>query len=282
MRGIRLSPLLILSIMSALVACGASDGSDIAASSDPAAIVPTVPGKDPASGPQVEGANDGGTQTAEPDAGSASADAGHPDAAKAAGPACKKHLTVIFAVGTGAGAVASHSNGCWTVVDADGAANTTFRKCSTSNFVVQNGSAPNFAFDDTNPNAALSSDQTFLTQCSAGATGDGYEYMSYRGSWRLLGAPQVKAYFAELYSTDQTIDDYYTLWPTTLNGHTVSPMINVGPNDPTTIHSAALKMCNRVADHGYFGVYNGAYKLGMGPTDARALALVSALDKCTL
>ena len=266
-------PLLLL--ISAAIACGATADNDPAPQIDPASVDPTASGsgsQDDASANDGAAALDGGSPI----------DAAHSDAAKVdAGPPCKKHITVVFAVGTGAGAVASHANGCWTVVDADGAANSKFRKCSTSSFVVQNATAANFAFDDTNPTAPLSSDQTFLSQCASGATGDGYEYMAYRGAWRLLTAPHVKAYFAELYSTDQTIDDYYSLWPTTLNGHAVSPMINIGPNDPTTIGSAALKMCNRVANNGYFGAYNGAYKLGMGPTDARALALVNALDKCT-
>ena len=58
-------------------------------------------------------------------------------------------------------------------------------------------------------------------------------------------------------------------------------MINIRPNDAATIMSASLKMCNRVADMGYFGVYNGAYRVAMEPTDARALALVSSQNKCT-
>lgn len=277
----RIPCLLMLGVVSGC--SGSGSGSDDAApASAPASTDPVASGADSGAGVHVDDAAAGSSHAGME--GGAPYDASHPDAAKidAGGPACKKHLTVVFAVGTGAGAVASHSNGCWTVIDADGAANPQYRKCSTGKLVVQNPGAPNYAFDDTNPNAPLSSDQSFLGQCSSGAAGDGFEYMAYRGSWRLLTAPHIKAYFAELYSTDQTIDDYYGLWPTTLSGQTVSPMINIGPNDPPTIKSSALKMCQRVADHGYFGVYNGAYKIGMGPTDARALALVAALDDCTL
>lgn len=273
--GMRIPCLLMLgvAVVSGCSGSGTDDGgpASVRVSTDPAAS--GVGQEDDASHRSSQAGTDGG----------APYDAGHADAATIdAGPACKKHLTVVFAVGTGAGAVASHSNGCWTVIDADGAANPQYRKCSTGKLVVQNPGAPNYAFDDTNPNAPLSSDQSFLGQCSFGAAGDGFEYMAYRGSWRLLTAPHINAYFAELYSTDQMIDDYFGLWPTTLSGQTVSPMINIGPNDPPTIKSSALKMCQRVADHGYFGVYNGAYKIGMGPTDARALALVAALDSCTL
>lgn len=206
----------------------------------------------------------------------------HHDAAPAdSAPACKKNLTVVFSVGTGASAVLSHSNGCWAVVDADGAANHAYRKCSTSSFVVGNPQAASYAYDDTHPTRPLSQDQSFLAQCSSGATGTGFEYMAYRGGWRLLTAPRIDAYFAELYSSDATIDDYYALWQTTISGHTVSPMINIGPHDAATIESSGLKMCNRVATHGYFGVYNAAWQEGMTSTDARAVAIAKALNACT-
>jgi hypothetical protein len=221
-----------------------------------------------------------------PDASMAMADgaAPSPDAGMRtpdAGPSCRKQLTVVFSVGTGAGAVASLSNGCWNVVDADGSANRSFRKCSTGSFMVVNPNAPNYAYDDTNPTRPLSQDQSFLSQCSSGATGDGFEYMAYRGSWRLLTATRMKAYFAELYSSDQTIDDYFSMWPRTLSGHTVWPMINIGPSDSSTIHSAATNMCNPLADGGYFGVYNGDWQTPMAATDARARALANALNTCT-
>lgn len=197
-------------------------------------------------------------------------------------PVCKKHLTVVFAVGTGAGSVSSLSNGCWSVTDADGAANHSFRKCSTSTFAVVNPSAASYAYDDTNPTRPLSDDQTFLSQCSSGATGEGFEYMAYRGSaWRLLTATHMKAYFAELYSSDSTIDDYFSLWPKTLSGHDVSPMINIGPKDAATIASAATNMCKPLADGGYFGVYNADWQTPMAATDARAKAVATALNNCT-
>jgi hypothetical protein len=187
----------------------------------------------------------------------------------------------VFTVGTGASAVGSHSNGCWTVIDADGAANHAYRKCSTSNFVVENGNAASYAYDDTNPTRPLADDQSFLAKCSAGATGTGFEYMAYRGGWRLLTAPHLVAYFAELYSSDQAIADSYSLWQTTISGHTVSPMINIGPHDPATIEGSALKMCNRTPSRGYFGVYNAAWREGMAATDARAVAIAKALNTCT-
>jgi hypothetical protein len=210
-----------------------------------------------------------------------------------AGPICKKHLTVVFAVGTGAGATRSHSNGCWDVVDADGAANASFRKCSTSNFVVQNPSAKNWAYDDTNPTRPLSQDTSFLHSCSNGATGDGYEYMAYRGGWRILGATNLRAYFAELYGDSaDDIDSLYAQAGVYTNnaqlkahaGH-VFPMMNAGPpasaNLQGKIGTEAAKLCKTVADGGYFGVYVADYASPMPKADPRVLALANALNNCT-
>lgn len=233
-----------------------------------------------ASAPTDAGHHDGG-------------DAGHPhDAAAEAAPACGKQLTVIFSVGTGAGSLASHANACWSVVDADGAANKQWRKCSTSNYVVKNASAPNWAFDDSNPNAPLSQDESFLQQCASGSTGEGFEYLAYRGSWRLMfPATHLKAFFAELYTGDDAVDD---LWSqpgvytgnAQLANHTVYPMINIGPTSPpsnvaTVIENGALAMCKTVKDGGMFGVYVGTWSQPMPSNDPRIVALAKALDACT-
>jgi hypothetical protein len=217
------------------------------------------------------------------------ADASAPRDAAPDGPACSKHLTVLFSVGTGAGSLASHAHGCWEVVDADGSANPSFRKCSTGNWIVHNPGAANYAFDDSNPNDPLAQDQSFLSQCSAGATGEGFEYLAYRGSWRLLfPATHLKAFFAELYSSDDQVDDD---WPGAYVGnsqlakHTVYPMINIGPrNDPSPqgkIKNDGLAICKTIGDGGYFGVYVGAWDQPMGDNDARIVALADALDECT-
>jgi len=208
-----------------------------------------------------------------------------------AAPACTKHLTVLFSVGVGAGALAGHTNGCWDVVDADGAANHTFRKCSTSTFVVVGPDRPNYSYDDTNPSRPLSEDEDFLSKCASGATGDGYEFMAYRDGWRLLGATHLRGFFAELYG-DAT-DDVDSLWSVPgvyegnkqLAGHHVYPMINVGP--PLASHlegkieKDALAICKTIADGGYFGTYVATWSDGMDATDPRVLALAKALDACT-
>lgn len=218
----------------------------------------------------------------------ASVDAVEEEADAAPDP-CKKHLTVLFAVGTGAGALKSHATSCWSVLDADGSANKSFRKCSTSTWTVQNDAAPNYAFDDTNPNAPLTEDQNFLKQCASGATGDGYEYMAYRGSWRLLyPATHLRAFFAELYAGDGDIDDY---WPSAyvnnsqLASHTVYPMINIGPTNVASpaskIKSDSVAICKTIEDGGMFGVYVGTWNQSMTSTDPRIVALAAALDSCT-
>jgi hypothetical protein len=202
---------------------------------------------------------------------------------------CSKHLTVLFSVGTGAGSLASHTTSCWSVVDADGAANKSFRKCSTGTLKVLNPTAPNWAYDDTNPNAPLSQDQSFIQQCSSGSTGEGFEYMAYRGSWRLLfPEPHLKAFFAELHATDYDVDDN---WPSAYVGnaelanHTVYPMFNIGPrNDPspeTKIKNDGIAICKTIKNGGYFGVYVGAWDQPMPSSDPRILAFASALDTCT-
>jgi hypothetical protein len=247
--------------------------------------------------------NDGAPVTTSPgadaDAGAgAASDAGHggdaakPDAHVDAGPSCAKHITVVFSVGVGAGALESHSNGCWTVIDADGAANHKFRKCSTSNFQVGNPTGDNYSYDDTNPSRPLSEDQTFLSQCSAGATGDGFEFMAYRGSWRVLGAPHLKAYFAELYGDATTDVDSLLSMSGVYTGNAqlaahsnVYPMINIGPpasaNLENHIGATTLALCKKIANQGYFGTYVATWPAGLAANDPRTLAVANALDKCT-
>ncbi|HEY8041781.1 MAG TPA: hypothetical protein VIF15_18380 [Polyangiaceae bacterium] len=293
----RLSSLRGLALAAFLAGCGG--GSDGAGGADPGpAGSDDAEAADALVGLEAQ-AGDGGL---EPDASSGADAHAHPDAhapsdagkdAHAeAGPTCAKHLTVVFSVGVGAGALAGHSSGCWTVVDADGAANHAFRKCSTGSFVVQNPGAASYAYDDTNPTRALSQDQSFLAQCSSGATGDGYEYMAYRGSWRILPAPNLRAYFAELYGgAVDDVDSYLTTsgvyqGNAQLAAHkNVYPMINIGPSAGAhlekQIGADTLSLCKKIADGGYFGTYVATWQSGMSANDPRILAVADALDQCT-
>ena len=207
-------------------------------------------------------------------------------------PQCGKHITVIATVGV-PGASKYVTNGCWSVTVTDGAAvPTLYRKCSTSNYQVQNPAAPSWAYDDTNPEHPLATEKTFLQTCAKNATGDGWEFMAYRGGWRLLTANHLKAYFAELYGSPMT--DIDSLWY--VNGvykgnavlaqhNDVYPMINFGTPKASNLHTKmgqeALKICKTVKDGGYFGVYNAAWREGMPAGDPRLVALQNALDACT-
>jgi hypothetical protein len=227
-----------------------------------------------------------------PSEGGAEAAADAHDAAPDA-PSCAKHVTALFTVGTGAGSLASHAtSGCWDVVDADGAANNAWRKCSTNKYTVVNAGAVNWAFDDSAPTHDLTQDKDFISKCSAGATGIGFEYLAYRGGWRLLFPyPGLKAFVAELHSSDFDVDDY---WPSAyvnnqeLASHTVYPMFNIGPrNDPSPqqtlskIEKHGESICKTIRDKGYFGIYVGTWDQPMPSNDPRIVALAKALDACT-
>ena len=284
---------LIVGVTACSTAADAGDGEPPAVASPDGGTSNEGAGAAPASAPDGTGSGSGsGTGTGAGTGAGALADASAPDAHADAGPTCTKHITVVFSVGVGAGGLATHSNGCWTVVDADGAANHKFRKCSTSNFTVGNPLADNYSYDDTNPTRALSQDQTFLSQCSAGTTGDGFEFMAYRGSWRLLGAPNLRAYFAELYG-DATNDvdsllsssGVYTGNAQLAAHNNVYPMINIGP--PASAHleshigATTLALCKKIANHGYFGTYVATWPSGLPDNDPRTLAVANALNKCT-
>lgn len=266
---------------------GAGGDEDAPTGTLPDASAVDVGAQGPDAGGTGGGASDSG-KSGSGDSGKPSDGGGGKDA-----PSCAKHLTVLFSVGTGAGSLASHATtGCWDVIDADGAANKSWRKCSTGNYMVVNASAPNWAFDDSNPDAPLAQDQSFLAQCASGATGDGYEYLAYRGSWRLMfPANHLRAFFAELHASDSDVDDN---WPSAYVGnaqlanHTVYPMFNIGPrNDPSPqttlakIKNDGIAICKTVKDGGFFGIYVGTWDQPMPDNDPRIVALANALDTCT-
>jgi hypothetical protein len=203
--------------------------------------------------------------------------------------ACSKRLTVVFSVGTGRQGVAKRSNGCWTTVNASGSSNKQFRKCSTTTFVVGNPAAPNYAYDDTNPHHSLAQEKSFLAACSNGATGDGYEYLAYRGGWRILAAPHLKAKFAELYGTSPSdIDSLWYVSGVYRGGigarADVFPMINYGPplvaGIGKKVHDEALKICKSVQG-GYFGTYYATFSTKPAEDDPRLVGLAQALNECT-
>lgn len=217
------------------------------------------------------------------------------DAGADAAPAndkCAKHLTVIETVGV-PGVSKWKTNGCWTIVNADGASKgNDYRKCSTVNFKMTNAGGTSYAYDDTSPSHNLTQEKNYLAECSKGATGDGLEYMAYRGGWRPLAAPRLKAYFAELYGSSTS--DMDSLWfktgvyknNTTLKKITnVYPMINFGLPKTAAyakkIENDSYVICKTVKDGGYFGVYNAAWQSTWEADDIRLVALERAINKCT-
>jgi predicted alpha-1,6-mannanase (GH76 family) len=205
--------------------------------------------------------------------------------------ACSKQITVEFSVAIGAGGLAkyadAHANGCWSVLDADpGDPASDFRICSREGAPVQHKDRPNYGYDDTNPEHALSADKADLAACAKGATGIGFEYMAYRGGWRLLPANHLNAYIAELQMGDDDVDGY---WPGAyvgnrqLEGHRVYPMINISPGDAKQkIEEDGPAICRTIDDGGYLGVYVGNWMTTKIPDDdPRIEALGKVLDACT-
>lgn len=197
---------------------------------------------------------------------------------------CTKMLTVILTVGV-PGLSKWKTNGCWKPVVTDGAAVSSFRKCSTSTFkVANNPTAPNWAYDDTNPTHDATTEKNFFAACSNGATGDGYVFMAYNGGFRYLDALTVKAHFAELYTSTMTDIDSHN--GVSFGAHTdVYPMMNFGPpasaNLQAKVGTEAKKLCATVKTNGYFGLYNASWQDGMAADDARLTAVEQALDACT-
>lgn len=215
----------------------------------------------------AKGAHEGGGTTAKPK------------------PRCKKRLHATFAIYTYL-ANDLASNGCWvperTTQDDD------YRACH-SDGEIERSKGSRFFYDDTNPRNALSTEKARVARCAKGAD-LGFEYLAYRDvRWRIVRAPHVAAYFAELYTDDTRIDD---LWydrgvyrgNATLAKHTrVAPMLNVAPYPPRytprEIEKEILKVCAHVKNHGFIGLYEWHFPLSH---DSPYLAAVEkALNRCT-
>jgi predicted alpha-1,6-mannanase (GH76 family) len=204
---------------------------------------------------------------------------------------CQKHVTVEFSVAIGASGLRTyaddHAEGCWSVLVADpGDPASDFRTCSREGAPVKHLERPNYGYDDTSPEHLLSDDKADLAACAKGATGIGFEYMAYRGGWRLLPAPHLTAYIAELQASDDDVDAF---WPGAyvdngqLRDHPVYPMINISPsNAKTKIEEDGPAICDTIDDDGYFGIYVGHWETTKIPDDdPRLAALGNVLDHCT-
>ncbi|MEO7111249.1 MAG: hypothetical protein ABI183_12495, partial [Polyangiaceae bacterium] len=200
-------------------------------------------------------------------------------------PRCKKRLTVTFAVYTYL-AKELGSNGCWTAENT--VSDPDFRDCHINGTVVHR-SGTKWFYDDTNPYNALASERLRVERCAKGEK-RGFEYLAFRDSrWRIVRAPHVSAYFAELYTSDATIDDlYYDSGVFRGNAalrknKRVAPMLNVAPYPPrysaAEIERQILKVCGHVKNHGYIGLYEWHFPLKEGSTYMTTIE--RALNRCT-
>ncbi|MGH7329318.1 MAG: hypothetical protein ACREJX_13300 [Polyangiaceae bacterium] len=198
---------------------------------------------------------------------------------------CKKRIHATFAIYTYL-AEDLNSNGCWTADRTK--QDTDFRECH-SNGEIKDPKGKDFFYDDTNPSNAFSLEKLRVDRCAKGEK-RGFEYMAFReGLWRLVRAPHVAAYFAELYTDDTRIDDLYYdrgvfRGNKTLAKHSrVAPMLNIAPYPPkyatSTIEKEIVKVCSHVKNHGFIGFYEWHFPLSH---DSKYLKTVErALNRCT-
>ncbi|HEY1546521.1 MAG TPA: hypothetical protein VGG28_01810 [Kofleriaceae bacterium] len=195
-------------------------------------------------------------------------------------PSCTKRIVVTTALYTGMGnpgeAGVAESNGCWTYerVSKD---NVEWKICNYDG-TVNHPDGVKWAYDDTNTLNDATTEQTRITACQTGAPGRGYIYMANRGAgWRQTATANVRAHFAELYSSQTTVDDQDSTW--TADSTPGSPMLNFGEAATTAaeIKAAAAQACGQVGNNGFLGVY--VYPTSLDGD--RLTALVQALNACT-
>ena len=197
-------------------------------------------------------------------------------------PACRTHVTLTVALYTGTQNPGEDgvpdSNGCWSY-ERVAKFSAAWRVCISSD-EVSHPEGARWVFDDTNPRNDRATEQADITRCANGVAGSGYVYMAARDGlgWRRTGVGHVAAYFAELYSSQDTVDDLFGEWSRQTS--VGAPMVNVGIERTTTsnIHDSVLRACRQVHDGGHVGIY--VYPT---PLDgARARAVVDALNECTI
>src|SRR6266568_5941772 len=174
------------------------------------------------------------------------------------------------------------SNGCWgynrTVQNAgQGMNNWTICKNDTAGTKI--GTGPNHVFDDTSPAKPLSMETSNINNCGnlygedmARRTQNGENWCTNHGypspCWRRNAANVVVSrYFAELYSDDSHVDDYYSAWTATGNGANPSnsfgiwnirPIVYNNVGTTTTLYNKVIGMCQIAAGHGgYYSIYAG-------------------------
>jgi hypothetical protein len=195
-------------------------------------------------------------------------------------PNCTKRIVMTTALYSGMGNPGAdgvaESNGCWTYerVSKD---NAEWKICNYDG-TVNHPDGVKWAYDDTNTLNDATTELDRIAACQQNTPGRGYIYMANRGAgWRQTATANVRAHFAELYSSQTAIDDQYSTW--TADATPGSPMLSFGEAATTAadIKAATAQACSQVGNNGFLGVY-------IYPTSLdgdRLTALVQALNACT-
>jgi hypothetical protein len=195
-------------------------------------------------------------------------------------PGCRKRIVVTVALYTGMDepgldGVAS-ANGCWTY-ERVSKTNQEWKLCNYDG-TVHHASGGKWVYDDTSSAHDSTVEKNRILACQEGVAGRGYVDMANRGAgWLKVVTSGVRVHFAEIYSSQFTVDDQFSLWQS--QGEPGEPMVNFG--EPTTsastIGAATRRACGQVEDGGFFGVYVYPESL----RGDRMSAMVRALNECT-
>lgn|GEM_PF-6935840 len=139
------------------------------------------------------------------------------------------------------------------------------------------GTGPRWVYDDTSPLHDLSTETSRILNCAAGRS-SGYKFMARRnGAWRKLNPNGVVTrFYAETYSSDSTVNDYWSAW--TANTGIGRPMINVGPASNATAQSVTEFVCRSVSSGTYIGIYSSSE---VSPNNGKLNAIQNGLNACT-
>jgi hypothetical protein len=194
-------------------------------------------------------------------------------------PACGRRVTVTVAAYQYVGNPGEHGipqdNGCWTMerVAKD---NPEWEICNSHGELDHGHGATHWAYDDTNGSNGASHDASLITQCAHRAWSWGYVYMANRGAGWLRRVPWARRYFAEIYSSNDTVDDQFGAW--SAQRGVGEPMINLVPSASSdTLYRATRRLCSEVGAGGHLGLYVHDQGL-VGP---HLQAVVQALNDCT-
>jgi hypothetical protein len=97
------------------------------------------------------------------------------------------------------------------------------------------------------------------------------------GAWRRAtpAGVRITRFYAETYSGESAVDDYFRLWAKPSIGR---PVINIGPASPGTTYSAVFRLCRSVRSGMYIGIYS---KTPVSRANGKLTQVQNALNACT-